>query len=133
MGNLKFFHDLVEGKLLALHTSFLAKILNTDGKVAKIQPLQMIKQYGKEAEQYAPLEDVPILQSVKKFETEPLKCGCKDCELEGDLVILKDVKKGDVVLCICCERNITEAVKGEVTTSVIGHHEMHDAVIVGVL
>ena len=38
MGNLKFFDDMINKKLLDLHTAFLAKILSVSGNQAKIQP-----------------------------------------------------------------------------------------------
>ena len=73
----------------------------------------------------------------------------KDCARERNLPILRDselplftgimascrpLETGDIVCCICGERDITEAIRGEIpTSSPTGHHSMSDAIVVGVL
>lgn len=109
MGNLSFFERILENKLLGLHTAYLAKVISVNDRKAKIQPLGLVKFYGEEvAEARAPLTDVPILKNV-------------------------EIVAGDIVLCVCCERDITEALKGNNTVPAIGHHSMHDSIIIGCL
>lgn len=138
MGSVKYIEDIIEEKLLYLHTAFLAKVLSTDGKIAKIQPLNMIKQYGEEAKKQAVIEDVPILQSVKKF--KEIDCICVTGTAENSLdtekrkhIKMIPVEVGDIVLCVCSERDITETKKGTISLPVPGHHMIHDAIIAGVL
>ena len=101
--------QMLNNKLLALHTAYLAKVVLVDENTAKIQPLGMTKAYGKAAQKQSPLSKVPIIKSALP------------------------VTKGDIVVCICCERNITEAKKGNNVLPPTGHHSMSDSIIIGVL
>lgn len=109
------FDNFVEQKLLNLHTAFTAKVISVvidekTGKIIrKIQPLNLTKQYGKEAEKQAVIEDVPILKHIG------------------------EVEKGDIVFCMCADRNITETKNGKFALPPLGHHCINDAVIVGVI
>lgn len=109
MGNLSFFENIVEKKLLNLHTAYLGKVISTNGKTAKIQPLGLSKAYGETAQKQSPLTNVPVTKQVK------------------------EISVGDIVVCICCERDITGAKKGRNTTPALGHHSMSDSIIIGVL
>ena len=149
MGNLSFFNNMIDNKLKALHTAYLAKVLSVNGATAKIQPLGYIKAYGETAQKQAPLSNVPIAtQKIVNKTIEVVDGVSLDIEKDGDNV--KDVKlnitnktitipqvesisAGDIVICVCCERDITEAKKGNNTVPAIGHHSMSDSVIVGVL
>lgn len=109
------FDSLIEQKLLNLHTAFVAKVISvvidtkTGEVIRKIQPLNMIKMYGEKEREQSVIENVPILKHVG------------------------EVKKGDLVFCVCAERNITEAKKGKMTCPPIGRHSINDAVIIGVI
>lgn len=138
MGSAKFLEGIIEEKLLHLHTAFFSKVLSSDGKTAKIQPLSMYKQIGGAAQKHPPIEKVPILQTVKKFKYEDCICGAVVAEhsLQTEKrkhLVIEDIGQGDIVLCLCSERDITSVKKGEPTIPVIGHHSMQDAVIIGVL
>lgn len=109
MGNMQFFENIVENKLKGLHTAFLAKVLSVDGNTAKIQPLGYVKAYGKSAQKQSPLSSVPITKQVTT------------------------ISIGDIVVCVCCERDISEAKKGNNAIPALGHHSMSDSIIIGVL
>lgn len=109
MGYAKYFDDFIDNKLLSLHTAYLAKVLSVKGKTAKIQPLGLTKETGEKAMKQSVLTAVPFTKQVK------------------------DLAKGDIVVVICCERNITEAKKGKNVLPPSGHHNMSDSVIIGVL
>lgn len=117
------FEDMIHQKMMDMHTAYIAKVISTNGKTAKIQPLGNVKAYGEKAKKQSPLSSVPIINSAR-YKIKP------DAE---DKAVLTPIKAGDVVLVICCERNITEAKKGVNSTPVIGHHSMSDSVIVGIL
>ena len=126
MGNLNFFENIVENKLKSLHTAYLAKVISTDGKKAKIQPLGKVKAYGEVAKTQSPLSNVPILNSAQYKISETV--------IEGKTVAeIKPIGAGDIVLCVCCERDISAAKRGINSTPVIGHHSMSDSIIVGIL
>lgn len=107
--------NIVEEKLLHLHTAFLGTITkihydNADNIVSyDVQPLTLTKQYGRE----------PIKQS-KLYEVKAI---------DGITINRLNV----IVLCICCERDITEALKGVSALPAYGHHEMHDCIIIGTI
>lgn len=124
----KIINGMIEQKLLSLHTAYFAKVLNTDGKTAKIQPLNMIKEKGGEAQKQA-VFTVPILQNVKKLSSQTVN-------INGEKITLPkvtDVEKGDIVYCLCSERDITETKNGKCVIPPIGHHRLSDSVIVGVM
>lgn len=104
-----YFEDLVESKLLQLHTAYLARVLSVEEKTATVQPLTMIKQIGKDGKLQAPIPNTPILSCA------------------GTL------KKGNVVLCVCCERDITRAKNNEISIPTYRRHSLSDSIIIGVL
>ena len=109
MGNLKFFEQMIENRMMDLHTAFLAKVCSVSGDEAKIQPLGMRKEVGEQAEAYPVIPDVRKTKQVEKLES------------------------GDIVVCVVCDRDITDALKGINTLPPGGHHTMSDCVIVGVM
>lgn len=148
MGNLKFFDDAINKKLKDLHCAFLAKVLsvNENDNTAKIQPLGKIKQYDGKIKDQSILENVPI--AVQRFKEQELNY-VSGLTVVNNLVgvsavtpnrstinvLVKDtIKQGDIVVCVCCDRDITEARKGRNSVPAIGNiHSISDAVIVGVL
>ena len=149
MGTFKAFENMIEKKLMNMHTAYLGKVLLVDGNTAKIQPLGMTKAYGEKAQKQSSLSNVPI--ATKKITTEKISVISEtslNVEKEGDTVknvslnvkrsditIAKEtpIKAGDIVVCVCCERDISAAKKGVNTTPAIGHHSMSDSVIIGCL
>lgn len=127
MGNLGVFDDMIERKLLNLHTAYIAKVVSVSGSTAKIQPLGNVKAYGQKAKKQSPLSNVPIIQSARNKVTQ------KTISTGDKVAVLTPIKAGDVVVVVCCERNITDARKGINSTPVVGHHSMSDSVIVGIL
>lgn len=122
MGNLKFFESIVDRKLLDLHTAFLGKVLSISDNVAKVQPLGLTKEIGGEAHSYAPVASVPMTNQARyKF------------KVKNEQVTAKPIENGDIVICVCCDRDITEAKRGKSVLPPIGHHTMSDCVIVGIL
>lgn len=131
--------NMLNNKLLMMHTAYLAKVLSVSGKTAKIQPLGMSKAYNESAQKQAVLTNVPILESAQyKFEKRKLRY-VKDVVAhvpefdEVWIVVPTDICKGDIVLCVCCDRDISQAKKGNNSTPPVGHHSMTDSVIVSVL
>lgn len=122
MGNLKFFEAMIEKQMLDLHTAFIAKILSVSENTAKIQPLGLTKEMGGTAKSYAPISSAAITNQAK-FKLF----------YDKGTVTANPISKGDIVVCICCDRDITEAKKGKNALPPSGHHNMSDCIIVGVL
>ena len=108
--NLDYFKNLINQKLLGLHTCYLATVISTNGSYATVQPLSLIKAYGKNAEEQAIIENVPIV---------------KHC--------LDDTVAGSTVVCACMERDITETRKGIFALPSLRHHSLSDSIVIGVL
>ncbi len=140
MGSFAAIENIINNKLLNLHTAYLAKVISTNGNTAKIQPLGMSKAYGETAQEQSVLSSVPILKSAHKVKTKTITY-IKDVdfdkkEVTTDTATITEVvpiSAGDIVYCGVCERDITEAKNGINSTPAIGHHSMSDSVIIGVL
>lgn len=130
-------NDLISEQLLNMHVAYIAKILNTSNGKAKIQPLGKFKQYGHAAQAYAPIDKVPIANSAKyKIGKETITyVENKDADsVAKEIATLEPISKGDIVLCVCCDRNIAAALNGENATPPSGSsHNMSNSVIVAIL
>lgn len=108
MGYDKVIENIIEDRLLELSTAYLAKVISVKGRRAKIQPLGKVKEIGKKEQTQSVLTSVPFPKHIEKLE------------------------KDDIVLCVCCDRNITEALKGRNVLPPCGHHSKSDSIIIGV-
>lgn len=138
MGMSGAMNDMMEEKLLNLHTAFIAKVIGVESEsLCSVQPLDKIKAYGKPAQQQAIITKVPVLHHVRHFSlvkqtlsgdvspaTHPAESGV------GHLKV-SPIRAGDLVLCVCAERDLSSSVKGISTTPPVGHHAIKDAVVVG--
>lgn len=117
---------IIDNKIDNLSVAFLAKILSVSGNKAKIQPLGLTKGSGDTVRKQAVLTGVHISSSAKyKFSTTII---------EGKTVAAPTpIQKGDVVLCVCCDRNIDAALKGENSLPPAGCHNKSDCVIVAII
>lgn len=126
--NYNFIDDIIEDKLLELNTAYIAKVLKVnDDNTANIQPLSMIKQYGKEAITPAVLQNVPIIQSAR------YKLNVPKADTTLDTVRIQVLKESDIVFCVCSDRDISTTKKGIMATPQIGHHSKSDSIIIGIL
>lgn len=175
MGNYQIIDNIIEEKLLSMHTCYIGRVLAFNGTSANIQPLQMIKQYGKNAVACSVIPNVPVIESARyrlsektmtvltrgnggcsgelnanitvkgeaKAEGEemestgtisktiPVTCGCKE---ETITILEKEpIKSGDLVVCVCGERDITESKNGNIAKPALVHHSMSDSIVIGVL
>lgn len=102
-------NSILEQKLLRLRTCYIAKVVDTDGIVAKIQPLNITK-YSDGTESIPnQLSNVPVIKSAR------------------DLAI------GDLVVCICADRNISSAKRGRMEVPPKGRHSISDSIVIGIL
>lgn len=141
------FNDIIEQKMLHVHTAFLGKIIsfNSTKHIATVQPLTLQKQYGKSAKKQSVLTDIPVAHTAQfKFTWEYIddwidgNQGCADghCTCHPQKrrhVKMQWISPGDICICVVCERDITAARRGESDIPALGHHEIKDAVVVGTL
>lgn len=130
--------NIIEQTLLNTHTAFLAKVIQVTANTATIQPLNMIKAVGGQAKKQAVLQNVPILQNAKKFKIKKIKTSSETVQGQShtheiEVLEVVEIEIGDIVYCLCAERDITETRRGNFATPARGHHMLTSAIIVGVL
>lgn len=135
MGYSSIMEDMIENKLLSLHTAYVAKVLSYSGGKAKIQPLNMVKAYGSKAQKQDPLSGVPVINSARyKLSTKTIYyVDHEGKEQSTQVVTARSLQAGDIVFCGCAERDISSAKNGDISTPSIGHHSMSDSVVLGIL
>lgn len=142
MGYVSVIDDLIENKLLDMNIAYIAKVLSVgaEQKIATIQPLALYKLYGQEAKKRSIVSNVPVLSSARyKIIKKTYTCasGINNHSLiteQREHLSLEPLKSGDIVLCICCDRDISSAKNGECYTPVTGRrNSLSDTVIIGIL
>lgn len=130
MGYLYAINAAIERKLMDLHCGYIGKVISTDGETAKVQPLGLIKEYGNEAtKEQAVVENVPVACKYK-IRVGHIKDGDGNyCAVAVPTVI----ESGDLVVCLCADRDITEARRGNNELPPAGRHNISDSIIVGIL
>lgn len=121
----KTINSMINQRLMDTHTNFIGKILSLNINTARVQPLTMYKVYGQKAQTSAVLINVPILY--------PYKCVYKVDEATNEVkgIVQEELKEGDTVYCGVCERDITEAKKGNIAApSAARKHNLSDSVII---
>ena len=148
MGNGAIVKQFVEQGLLGIHTGFFGKVLEVNGFSAKVQPLHMYKSVGGTAKKHAVLLSVPIMHNVRKWGKRTITF-CDDDVRDGNTAAVPAfdnshrhsfdvyepvmIEKGDIVYCVCADREITQTKKGKTALPSLGHHNLTDAVIVSVV
>lgn len=127
MGLDKYLSEAIQQTMRNLHTAYLGKVLSVNGNTATVQPLGLTKAYGEKAKKQAIVSNIPIATKKTKIEEIETVTGKKEVLIPSPLV------RGDIVLCVVCDRDITEARKGNNALPPVGEHSLSDSVIVGVL
>ena len=121
---------MINNALMQTHTGFFAKVISVSGWNANIQPLNMVKARGGKAQKQPVITKVPILKPTYFVN----KVWCNHSSEHGSCNVqwtYEKIKKGDIVYCVCAERDITETRKGKFALPAKGRHQLSDAVIVG--
>lgn len=129
MGNMAFFEKLISNNLKALHCAYIGKVVRTDGKTATVQPLGLVKDAdsGKATAQ-AVVSDVPVACKYKLTDkTITVSDGTQR------VAVPEPIAAGDLVVCVCADRDITEARRGNNELPPAGWHSISDSIIVGIL
>lgn len=142
MGNLSAINSVIEKKLMDLHCGYIGKVISTDGKTAKVQPLGLIKEYGTEAtKKQAVVDNVPVACRYK-LSTKDITYvtsvsgnaySVSSTKETTTVAIPREIRAGDLVACLCADRDITEARRGNNELPPVGRHSISDSIIVGIL
>lgn len=135
MGNMAFLDSFVRNKLMDLHCGYIGKVLWTDGITAKVQPLGLIKEAGSQSTKtQAVVSDVPVACRYKFTEkTITYAVDGAGNTRSQKVAVPTQIAKGDLVACLCADRDITEARRGKNDLPAAGHHDISDSIIVGIL
>lgn len=134
MGNMSFFDTVVEKKLMDLHCGYIGRVVWTDGITAKVQPLGLIKQAGStETKAQAVVSDVPVACRYKLAEKTLSYTDDKGNVAKQTVAVPSQIAKGDLVACLCADRNIAAARRGKNELPPAGRHSISDSIIVGIL
>lgn len=129
MGNMGFVEAIVEKKLMDLHCGYIGKVIWTDGKTATVQPLGLIKEKDGTAKTQAVVSNVPV-GCKYKLSTKNIKDGNGNYQT---VAVPTLIAKGDLVACLCADRDITAARRGKNELPPAGYHSISDSIIVGIL
>lgn len=133
--------DFIEQKLLDTHTSYIARVVSVNGNRLDIQPLHMYKEYGANASAYPVIQNVPFIQ--RRFKVTDNTHRHDIAETTGGNVTTEPYthnhevfeeayQKGDIVLVVVCERDITYSLQGKVALPLTNsRHSLNNSVVVG--
>lgn len=135
MGNLSFFDRAMEQQLKDLHCGYIGKVVSTDGKTATVQPLGLIKEYGSaETKKQAVIQNVPVACRYKFTEKEiTYLVDVSGTTRTQKIAVPAEIEAGDLVACLCADRNIDAARRGRNELPPAGYHSISDSIIVGIL
>ena len=148
MGFSKALDDMMEEKMLNMHTAFIGTVVSVQGAdKCTVKPLDKIKSYGQKAKAQQPITNVPILNHVRHYTLVKQSLTVNDTYTGGGSITpnphpqpdneghirVEPLKAGDIVLCVCAERDISSSSKGVSTTPPVGHHQISNAVVVGLI
>lgn len=134
MGDMSFFDNKINGKLLDLHCAYIGKVAWTDGVTATVQPLGLIKAIGSTtAKTQAVVQNVPVACKYKLSTKTIAYVDDKGDNQSQTIAVPEMIAKGDLVVCVCCDRDIAEARRGNNVLPPAGNHSISDSIIVGIL
>lgn len=131
---------LIEGKLIALHTGFVGKVLSVADSYAAVKPLTYSKSAaGILTEQaqvtaYVPAHVKREVRMITYLTSVAGTASSVTSESESaDVLVDAELTAGDIVYCGVCERDFTaEQLNGDITEPT-RHHDANDAIILAVL
>ena len=133
MGNLGFVDQMIEKRLMDLHCAYIGRVISIDGDTATVQPLGLTKTSGSDARAQAVVSNVPIACPYK-LSTKTIEYVDSEGNTRSQTVAVPNqIAKGDLVVCVCADRNITEARRGNNALPPAGRHSISDSIIVGIL
>lgn len=134
MAELSFVNNSIEKKLMDLHCGYIGKVISTDGYTATVQPLGLVKEYGGKARAQAPVSNVPVACKYKlAVKTITYAVDADGNTQSQQVAVPTAISAGDIVACLCADRDITAARRGKNELPPTGRHSISDSIIVGIL
>lgn len=135
MGNMSFLNSAIEKKLMDLHCGYIGRVIWTDGETATVQPLGLIKETGSTATKtQAVVSNVPVACKYKlSAKTITYAVNGDGATRSQTVAVPSIISAGDLVACLCADRNIDAARRGSNDLPPAGRHSISDSIIVGIL
>lgn len=133
MGNMAFFDSAIEKKLRDLHCGYIGRVISTDGETATVQPLGLMKETGGATKTQAVVSNVPVACKYKLTAKTISYTTNSGSTASQTVAVPTLISKGDLVACLCADRDITEARRGKNELPPVGRHSISDSIIVGIL
>ena len=131
---MSFVENVINKKLMDLHCAYIGKVVWTDGNTATVQPLGLVKAYDSPtAQAQAVVQDVPVACKFKLSTSTITYVDDSGKKRSQMLAVPEEIAKDDLVVCVCGDRDITEARRGKNALPPAGHHSISDSIIVGIL
>ena len=129
---MNFTEQLINEKIINLHTAFIGKVIGVNDNTARIVPLTYSKNIGGTLKEQTPVS-ARIPQNIK-VKRKDITYRVSDNTSETTTVIVPDeLVVGDIVFCGVSERDITsENIIGK-TIEPTRHHDINDSVVLAVL
>lgn len=129
---MNFTEQLINEKIINLHTAFLGKVISINNKTARVVPLTYSKNISGVLKEQTPVS-ARIPQNIK-VKRKDITYRVSDNTSETTTVIVPDeLVVGDIVFCGVSERDITsENIMGK-TIEPTRHHDINDSVVLAVL
>ena len=129
---MNFTEQLINEKIINLHTAFIGKVIGVNDNTARVVPLTYSKNIGGTLKEQTPVS-ARIPQNIK-VKRKDITYRVSDNTSETTTVIVPDeLVVGDIVFCGVSERDITsENIMGK-TIEPTRHHDINDSVVLAVL
>ena len=132
MNGFNYFSNLIDEKVLNIHTGYLGRVTMINGSTARIQPLTVSKAVGGNATQQSIVNAV-IPQGIK-YKEETITYMVSEYSTETKTVLIPDkLAVGDIVYVGVCDRDISHAKNGIIGEATSRHHNINDGVILQVV
>ena len=127
-----YFERMIDGKLLNIHTAYLARVVSVSGTQARLQPLSVYKAVGGNAQEQS--TTTAVIPPNIKSKAQTITYRMSETESESTTVLIPEVlSAGDIVYVGVCDRDISNAKLGEVGEATNRHHNINDGVILQVV
>ena len=133
MGGLGFVGQMIEKQLMDLRCAYIGRVISTDGETATVQPLGLIKDADGNVKTQAVVSDAAVACRYKLSTKNITYVDKGGTEHTQTIAVPQQIAKGDLVACICADRNIAEARRGNNELPPAGRHSISDSIIVGIL
>lgn len=133
MSEFTYMENTLNDKILNIRTAYLGKVKAVNGNMATVQPLTQYQAAKGEANTQSVVSAV-IPSNIKQTTKDITYRVSDDTSKTTTVCVPSELAVGDIVYVGICDRDITNAKRGVISTPTKGrHHNINDGVILRVL